>query len=94
MLQDRSDADTIRKVARIDRLLVADDLGVSDPAMARAEDAGVLRRVVPGVYLGAEHGTGPLTEGAGWTLRHPDAVVGLLTAALVHDLCDTFPRGA
>lgn len=93
MLPHLPEAETIRQAARADRLLVAADLGVSSAAMARAEDTGVLRRVVPGVYLGAEHATGPLTEGAGWTLRHPDAVVGLLTAALVHDLCDAFPRG-
>lgn len=93
MLHDTTEAETIRQAARQDRLLVADDLGVSDPAMARATDAGVLRRIAPGVYLGTTHVTGPLTEGAGWSLRHPDAVVGLLTAALVHDLTDAFPRG-
>lgn len=93
VLQPLSEADTVRQAARQDRLLVADDLGVSDPSMARAVAYGGLRRIVPGVYLGVEHATGPLTEGAGWTLRHPDAVVGLLTAALVHDLTDAFPRG-
>lgn len=93
MPQPLSEASTIRQAARQDRLLIADLLGVSDSAMARATDGGVLRRIVPGVYLGVDHATGPLTEGAGWTLRHPDAVVGLLTAALVHDLTDAFPRG-
>lgn len=94
VLQTISEADTIRQAAGQDRLLEADLLGVSDPAMARATDVGALRRIAPGVYLGVDHATGPLTEGAGWTLRHPDAVIGLLTAALVHDLTDAFPRGS
>ena len=94
MTEALPEAVIIRQAARVDRLLMADDLGVSDPSMARAEHAGVLRRVVPGVYLGAEHGSGALTDGAAWTRRHPDAVVGLLSAALFHDLCDAFPRGA
>lgn len=93
MLLDVTEAALIRQAAQADRLLVAEDLGVSLSALARAEHADVLTRIVPGVYLGAAHTRGPLTEGAGWTLRHPDAVVGLLTAALFHDLSDAFPRG-
>lgn len=93
MVPDSSDAEAIRQGARIDRLLTAADLGVTPAALARAENAGVVARIAPGVYLGSEHAHGVLTEAAGWTLRHPDAVVALLTAAQHHDLSDAFSRG-
>jgi len=86
--------DAIRKVAtRRDRLLTADALGVSGSAMARMEKEGVLHRVVPGVYVGAHHKRHPLIEAAGWTLRHPNAVACLLTAAVFYDLTEAFARG-
>lgn len=88
-----TEADTIRRAARRDRLLTADALGVSAAAMVRAEGEGTVERVVRGVYLGVGKPRGPLTEGAAWTLRHPGVVVGLLTAAVLHDLTDAFPRG-
>lgn len=93
MAADPSSAETIRQAARLDRLLTAADLGVTPEALSRAEKSGVVVRVAPGVYLGAGHQRGRLTQGAAWTLRHPNAVVGLLTAAVFHDLTDAFPRG-
>lgn len=74
------------------RLLTAPDLAVSN-AMARLEREGVLQRIIPGVYLGARHPRHPLIEVAAWTLRHPNVVVCLLTAAVFHDLTDAFARG-
>lgn len=74
-------------------LLTAASLGVHPSAMARLEHEGTLRRLVPGVYVGAEHPTHPLVDAAAWTLRHPDVVVGLLTAAVHHGLTDAFARG-
>ena len=61
--------------------------------MARMSQEGVLDRIVPGVYLGARHERQPLTEAAAWTLKHPHAVVCLLTAATHHDLTDSFAGG-
>ena len=61
--------------------------------MSRMENEGILRRLIPGVYVGASHAAHPLIEAAAWTLKHPRAVVGLLTAAVHHDLTDAFTRG-
>lgn len=88
-----TEASHVRTAARTDRLLTALGLGVSPAALVRGEAEGTLERVVPGVYLGPAHRRSVLTEGAGWTLRHPKAVIGLLTAALYHDLTNAFPRG-
>jgi predicted transcriptional regulator of viral defense system len=86
--------DTIRAAARADdRLLTADDLGVSDAAMARMTDAGILERIVPGVYIGARAPRHPLIEAAAWSRRYPTAVVCLLTAAAHLALTDAFTRG-
>jgi len=89
-----SEAHAIRRAAQRDRLLTANGLQVSAAALVRAAHERTVERVVPGVYLGAEHTRGPLTEAAAWTLRHPGAVVGLLTAAVIHELTDAFPRGS
>ena len=86
--------DTIRTSASSSAcLLTAEGLGVHPSAMARLEHQGVLRRLAPGVYVGATHPTHPLVEVAAWTLRHPSVVAGLLTAAVHHDLTDAFARG-
>ncbi len=54
---------------------------------------GTLLRVAPAIYLGATVPQHPLAEAGAWTVRYPDAVVGLLTAAIHHDLTDAFARG-
>jgi hypothetical protein len=83
----------IRAAAESDRLWRAADLGVSAAAMSRMSREGTLERVIPGVYLGSSHSLHPLTEAAAWTVKHPDAVVCLLTAAIYHDLTDAFAGG-
>jgi hypothetical protein len=83
----------IQAAAASDRLWRAADLGVSAAAMSRMSREGTLERVVPGVYLGAKHSLHPLTEAAAWTVKHPDAVACLLTAAIHHDLTDAFAGG-
>lgn len=87
-----------REVIRVaagssDRFLRAGDLDVPAYALAQAERAGLIERIVPGVYLGPGWPRQRLTEAAGWTLRHPDAVAGLITAAVYHQLTDAFERG-
>lgn len=76
-----------------DRLLRAADLDVPAYALAQAERAGLIERIVPGIYLGPEWPRQRLTEAAAWTLRHPGAVAGLITAAVYHELTDAFERG-
>lgn len=76
-----------------DRLLQASDVDGPPETLARAERRGLVHRVIPGVYLGAEHRRHPLIEAAAWTLRHPRAVACLLTAAVHHDLTTAFERG-
>ena len=90
----RSTHDAIRVAAEKQPVLLrAADLEVSHDAMARMENEGVLARVIPGVYIGAVHRQHPLLEAAAWTLRFPRAVVGLITAAVHHDLTDSFSNG-
>lgn len=87
--------DTIRlEAARHDRLFRAADVHVQSYAMSRMHRAGVIERIIPGVYVGAVHDQHPLIEVAAWTLRHPSAVACLFTAALHHRLVDAFARGA
>lgn len=71
----------------------ASDLGVSHQVMAYAEQRGLVERIIPGVYVGAEVARDPLIEAAAWTLRFPRAVIALLTAAVHHELTDAFARG-
>lgn len=78
----------IRKAAQVDQLLAASDFGVKVHLLKHAQRTGLVVRVVPGVYLGATHQRGLLTEAAGWTLKHPGVVVSLLTAAHFHGLVD------
>lgn len=86
--------DAIRVAAAAgDRLLRAEELGVPSSAMSRMEREGALARVVPGVYVGARWARHGLIEAAAWTLRYPDAVACLLTAAIHHGLTDAFARG-
>ena len=82
----------VHEAARHDQLLRADALGVPGHALVRAEAAGELVRVVPGIYLGASWPRSTLTEAAAWTLRYPAAVAGLLTAAVHHGLTDAFEQ--
>ncbi|MEQ1506985.1 MAG: hypothetical protein ABMB14_32455 [Myxococcota bacterium] len=85
---------TIRENAvASDRLLTAASLDVHPSAMSRLEREGVVRRVIPGVYVGTSHPEHALIEAAAWTTRHPQAVAALLTAAVFHDLTDAFARG-
>ena len=79
--------------ASSDRLFRAGDLDVPGYALAQAEHAGLIERIVPGVYLGPGWPRQRLTEAAAWILRHPNAVAGLLTAAVHHELTDAFERG-
>lgn len=89
-----SEHDAIRAAATAsDRLLCAEDLGVQPWAMTRMLEAGVLDRVVAGVYVGATGERHPLIEAAAWTLRYPSAVACLLTAATFHQLTDAFAGG-
>lgn len=71
----------------------ATDIGLPTDALAYAERRGILRQVIRGVYLGATHVEHPLLDLAAWTLRHPSAVGGLLTAAVYHDLTNAFADG-
>lgn len=94
LLDDLSSPEAIRLHARLSSdLFTATGKGVDPDAMARLERDGVLYRVIPGVYLGAQHARHPLVEAAAWVMRHPRTVVGLLTAAVNHDLVDAFARG-
>jgi hypothetical protein len=79
--------------ATSDRFLRAADLDVPASAFAQAEHAGVIDRIVPGVYLGPGWPRQTLTDAAAWTLRHPNAVACLITAAVHHQLTDAFERG-
>lgn len=93
-MHDVSEHEAIRMgAASSARLLTAEALDVHPSAMARLEHEGVVRRVIPGVYVGAQHATHKLIEAAAWTLKHPQAVVALLTAAVYYDLTDAFARG-
>lgn len=83
----------IHEAARHDQLLRAETLSVPGHALVRAEAAGELVRVVPGVYLGVSWPRSTLTEAAAWTLRYPAAVAGLLTSAVHHGLTDAFEQG-
>lgn len=85
--------DEIRAAAATDRLWRAVDLGAPTDAMSRMSREGVLDRIIPGVYLGSHHEQQALTEAAAWTLKHPLAVVCLLTAAAHHGLTDAFTGG-
>ena len=93
MLDDVNQREAIRAAAASDRLLTADALGVDHAAMSWMERSGIIRRVIPGVYVGAAHPTHRLVEVAAWTVKHPRAVGCLLTAAVFHDLTDAFARG-
>jgi len=84
---------TIRAAAATDRLWRPADLNVPADAMSRMNRAGVLDRIIPGVYLGSGLEQRLLTEAAAWTLKHPRAVVCLLTAAAHHGLTDAFTGG-
>lgn len=93
MAEGQSTQGMIRRLSAADRLLRPSDIDGPSSALAQAERLGVVYRVVPGVYIGAEHRRHPLIEAAAWTLRHPLAVACLLTAAVYHDLTDAFERG-
>jgi hypothetical protein len=91
---EHSDHDAIRVAATAsDRLLRAESVGVQPWAMTRMVEAGVIERVVAGVYVAATCDRHPLIEAAAWTLRHPSAVVCLLTTANQYQLTDAFTRG-
>jgi hypothetical protein len=75
------------------RFLRSSELGVRPQALVKAEKAGRLERVAPGVYLPAGVRRHALAEAAAWTLRQPAAVVALYTAAVFHGLTDAFERG-
>lgn len=85
--------ESIRAAAASDRLFTAGQINADPSVLARLEHGGEIRRVIHGVYLGAEHSPHRLIEAAAWTLRRPNAVVGLLTAAVYFDLTDAFARG-
>lgn len=93
MLGGLNQREAIRAAAASNRLLTADALGVDHAALSWMERSGGIRRVIPGVYVGAAHPTHPLVEVAAWPLKHPRAVGCLLTAAAFHDLTDAFSRG-
>ncbi len=93
MLYDVNQREAIRAAAASDQLLTAHALGVDHAAMSWMERSGIIRRVIPGVYVGAAHPTDRLVEVAAWTVKHPHAVGCLLTAAAFHDLTDAFARG-
>lgn len=93
-MQVTTEHETIRRGATSSaRLLTAAGLEVHSSAMARLAREGAVERIIPGVYIGTSHPRHPLIEVAAWTLRHPEAVACLLTAAVYHELTDAFPRG-
>lgn len=93
-MDDPSPREAIRLAAASgDRFLRAGDLDVPAYALAQTQRAGLIERIVPGVYLGPAWPRQRLTEAAAWTLRHPNAVAGLITAAVYHELTDAFERG-
>jgi hypothetical protein len=57
-----------------------------------AERRGEVRRICSGVYLGHQHPQSYWTPLAGWTVRYPDAVACLLTAARFHNLLPKPPK--
>jgi hypothetical protein len=75
------------------RLLRSAELGVRPEALVKAERAGRVERVVPGVYVAAGVRRHALAASAAWTLRQPLAVTALFTAAAFHGLTDAFERG-
>lgn len=85
--------DRITEAVPTGHLLRADELGVPLHALAHAERAGIVERLVPGVYIGREVARHPLAEVAAWTVRHPAVVGCLLTAAAWHGLTEAFERG-
>lgn len=86
--------DTIRfEAGRRAGLFRAADIHVQPHAMSRMRREGVIERIIPGVYVGTLHAQHPLIEAAAWTLRHPNAVACLLTAAVYYDLVDAFTGG-
>ncbi len=94
MHDDPTAHEAIRVAAASDRLWRAADLDVPAAAMSRMSREGVIERIIPGVYLGSQHEQHSLTEAAAWTLKHPQAVACLLTAAAYHDLTDAFAGGS
>lgn len=83
----------IQRAADSGGLLRAVDLAVPGYALAQAERAGVVERLAPGVYIGAHVARHPLAEAAAWTIRQPEVVACLLTAAAYHRLTDAFEHG-
>lgn len=80
-------------VADRDELFWADKLGISDSAMARLSDEGVLERLAPGIYVPAIVPVGTLSAAAAWTVRFPASVACALTTAVHHDLTTAWERG-
>jgi len=66
---------------------------ISHQEAHRMVEAGRLERVAPSVYLPSDSIWHPLAEAAAWSLRHENAVICLLTAAVYYDLTDAFARG-
>lgn len=83
----------LRGLAAEDQLLTAETAGVPPATFTQATRDRTLQRVIRGVYIGTGHPQHPLIEVAAWTLRHPRAVAGVLTAAVYHQLTDAFARG-
>ncbi len=92
-MTDRPSRLCIERAAESGGLLRAVDLAVPLYALAQAEKAGVVERLAPGVYIGAHIAQHTLAEAAAWTVRHPEAVGCLLTAAVYHGLTDAFEQG-
>jgi predicted transcriptional regulator of viral defense system len=88
-----SHADRARELSTAGTMFRARDVGVPAMTLSRLVEAGELRRVGRGVYLGAAMKLHPLWEAAAFSLRVPRAVIGLLTALEYYDLTTSWADG-
>ena len=74
-------------------LFLASDVGVKGYVLQRQVEAGKLERILHGVYLSTAVVHHPLIEEGAVSLRTPNAVVGLLSALVYHELTTEWARG-
>lgn len=88
-----SSTEIVLDVAASGKLFQATDIDVPRYVLQRLVSRGQLERVLRGVYIGAEAEREPLLEAAAVALRSPNAVVGLLSALVYHELTTEWARG-
>ena len=85
--------DRARQLSVAGAMFRAKDAGVPGMTLSRLVEAGELRRIGRGVYIGATTRLHPLWEAAAFSLRVPRAVVCLLTALEYYDLTTSWAEG-